>query len=73
MAQSRYLFATACLEMDLYSEAEAALLPIQELGAEVPNGIGAAVQYLLGIIYRTPSKCKISRCSKMREYLKRVR
>ncbi|KAK5843002.1 hypothetical protein PVK06_005429 [Gossypium arboreum] len=43
MAQSRYLFAIACLEMDLFCEAEAALLP-------VPNG--AAVQYLLGIIYR---------------------
>ncbi|KAK8366805.1 hypothetical protein V6Z12_A02G143500 [Gossypium hirsutum] len=50
MAQSRYLFAIACLEMDLFCEAEAALLPVKDLCAEVPNG--AAVQYLLGIIYR---------------------
>ena len=35
MAQSRYLFAVSCLEMDLFSEAEAALLPIDELCAEV--------------------------------------
>ncbi|XP_012470164.1 cell division cycle protein 27 homolog B isoform X2 [Gossypium raimondii] len=50
MFQSRYLFAIACLEMDLFCEAEAALLPVKDLCAEVPNG--AAVQYLLGIIYR---------------------
>lgn len=35
MAQSRYLFAIACLEMDLFCEAEAALLPIEDLCAEV--------------------------------------
>ncbi|KAA3457231.1 cell division cycle protein 27-like protein B isoform X2 [Gossypium australe] len=54
MAQSRYLFAIACLEMDLFCEAEAALLPVKDLCAEVPNG--AAVQYLLGIIYRNTDR-----------------
>ncbi|PPR87799.1 hypothetical protein GOBAR_AA32890 [Gossypium barbadense] len=34
MAQSRYLFAIACLEMDLFCEAEAALLPVKDLCAE---------------------------------------
>ncbi|KAL4309745.1 hypothetical protein GQ457_01G039580 [Hibiscus cannabinus] len=58
MAQSRYLFAIACLEMDLFSEAEAALLPIEHLCSEVPNG--AAVQYLLGIIYRDTARMKRS-------------
>ncbi|XVF74517.1 hypothetical protein PTKIN_Ptkin13bG0116800 [Pterospermum kingtungense] len=58
MAQSRYLFAISCLEMDLFSEAEAALLPIDELCAEVPNG--AAVQYLLGVIYRETDRIKSS-------------
>ncbi|KAK6268097.1 hypothetical protein QUC31_012257 [Theobroma cacao] len=57
-AQSRYLFALACLEMDLFGEAEAALLPIEELSAEVSNG--AAVQYLLGIIYRDTDRMKSS-------------
>ncbi|KAK9014039.1 hypothetical protein V6N11_005212 [Hibiscus sabdariffa] len=58
MAQSRYLFAIACLEMDLFNEAEAALLPIEHLCSEVPNG--AAVQYLLGIIYRDTARMKRS-------------
>ncbi|XP_021294653.1 cell division cycle protein 27 homolog B [Herrania umbratica] len=58
MAQSRYLFALACLEMDLFGEAEAALLPIEELSAEVSNG--AAVQYLLGIIYWDTDRMKSS-------------
>ncbi|KAK8479333.1 hypothetical protein V6N13_063223 [Hibiscus sabdariffa] len=58
MAQSRYLFAIACLEMDLFSEAEAALLPIEHLCSEVPNG--AAVQYLLGTIYRDTARMKRS-------------
>ncbi|KAE8735698.1 protein tesmin/TSO1-like CXC 5-like [Hibiscus syriacus] len=34
MAQSRYLFVIACLEMDLFSEAKAALLPIEHLCTE---------------------------------------
>ncbi|KAK7266697.1 hypothetical protein RIF29_19347 [Crotalaria pallida] len=50
MAQSRYLFAISCFQMDLLSEAEAALCP----GAEVPNG--AAGHYLLGLIYRYTDK-----------------
>ncbi|XP_039053686.1 cell division cycle protein 27 homolog B-like [Hibiscus syriacus] len=58
MAQSRYLFAIACLEMDLFSEAEAALMPIEHLCTEVPNG--AAMQYLLGIIYRDTARMKRS-------------
>ncbi|XP_022715021.1 cell division cycle protein 27 homolog B-like isoform X2 [Durio zibethinus] len=58
MAQSRYLFAVACLEMDLFSEAETALLPIEELCAHVTNG--AAVQYLLGIIHRDTNRMKSS-------------
>lgn len=35
MAQSRYLFAISCFQMDLLTEAEAALCPINEPGAEV--------------------------------------
>ena len=35
MAQSRYLFAISCFHMDLLSEAEAALRPADEPGAEV--------------------------------------
>ncbi|KAI4376583.1 hypothetical protein MLD38_014329 [Melastoma candidum] len=50
MAQSRYLFAISCFQMDLLSEAELALCPPNEPGAEVPNG--AAGHYLLGLIYR---------------------
>lgn len=34
-AQSRYLFALSCFEIDLLNEAEAALCPPDELGAEV--------------------------------------
>ncbi|XP_073310337.1 cell division cycle protein 27 homolog B-like [Primulina huaijiensis] len=49
MAQCRYLFALSCFQMDLLSEAEAALSPI-ESSTEVPNG--AAGHYLLGLIYR---------------------
>ncbi|XP_058101665.1 cell division cycle protein 27 homolog B isoform X2 [Magnolia sinica] len=50
MAQSRYLFAISCFQMDLLREAEAALCPANEPNAEVPNG--AAGHYLLGLIYR---------------------
>ncbi|KAG6589947.1 Cell division cycle protein 27-like B, partial [Cucurbita argyrosperma subsp. sororia] len=50
MAQSRYLFAISCFQMDLLHEAEAALCPPNEPGAEIPNG--AAGHYLLGLIYR---------------------
>ncbi|CAJ1947310.1 unnamed protein product [Sphenostylis stenocarpa] len=50
MAQSRYLFALSCFRMDLLGEAEAALCPINDPSAEVPNG--AAGHYLLGLIYR---------------------
>ena len=35
MAQSRYLFAISCFQMDLLTEAEAALCPVNEPGAEV--------------------------------------
>ncbi|KAE9612596.1 putative tetratricopeptide-like helical domain-containing protein [Lupinus albus] len=49
--QSRYLFAISCFQMDLLSEAEAALCPAN---AEVPNG--AAGHYLLGLIYRYTDK-----------------
>ncbi|XP_042496293.1 cell division cycle protein 27 homolog B-like isoform X2 [Macadamia integrifolia] len=56
MAQSRYLFAIACFQMDLLSEAEAALCPANEPNAEVPNG--AAGHYLLGLIYRYTDRRK---------------
>ncbi|KAL2586030.1 hypothetical protein AAZV13_13G029100 [Glycine max] len=56
MAQSRYLFAISCFHMDLLSEAEAALRPADEPGAEVPNG--AAGHYLLGLIYRCTDRRK---------------
>ncbi|XP_073139770.1 cell division cycle protein 27 homolog B isoform X1 [Henckelia pumila] len=49
MAQCRYLFALSCFQMDLLSEAEAALSP-SESCTEVPNG--AAGHYLLGLIFR---------------------
>lgn len=35
MPQSRYLFAVSCFHIDLLSEAEAALCPANEPGAEV--------------------------------------
>ncbi|XP_064948977.1 cell division cycle protein 27 homolog B-like isoform X2 [Musa acuminata AAA Group] len=50
MPQSRYLFAVSCFRMNLLHEAEAALCPVNEPNAEVPNG--AAGHYLLGLIYR---------------------
>ncbi|KAL3375433.1 hypothetical protein AABB24_006751 [Solanum stoloniferum] len=50
MAQSRYLFALSCFQMDLLTEAETTLCPPNEPTAEVPNG--AAGHYLLGLIYR---------------------
>lgn len=34
MAQSRYLFALSCYQMDFLNEAEAALCPPNEPGAE---------------------------------------
>ncbi|BBH08360.1 CDC27 family protein [Prunus dulcis] len=56
VAQSRYLFAISCFQMDLLSEAEAALCPVNEPSAEVPNG--AAGHYLLGLIYRYTDRRK---------------
>ncbi|XP_062149461.1 cell division cycle protein 27 homolog B-like [Alnus glutinosa] len=56
MAQSRYLFALSCSQMDLLKEAEAALCPANEPGAEIPNG--AAGHYLLGLIYRYTDRRK---------------
>jgi len=37
MAQSRYLFAISCFQMDLLSEAETALCPASEPSVEVQN------------------------------------
>ncbi|KAL5572582.1 hypothetical protein UlMin_022179 [Ulmus minor] len=56
MAQSRYLFAISCFQMDFLNEAETALCPPNEPGAEVPNG--AAGHYLLGLIYRYTDRRK---------------
>ncbi|KAK9208578.1 hypothetical protein WN944_000936 [Citrus x changshan-huyou] len=56
MALSRYLFAVACYQMDLLSEAEAALSPVNEPSAEIPNG--AAGHYLMGLIYRYTDRRK---------------
>ncbi|WJX80905.1 Cell division cycle protein 27 B, variant 2 [Trifolium repens] len=56
MAQSRYLFAISCFQMDLLNEAEAALCPANEPSAEVPNG--SAGHYLLGLIYRYTDRKK---------------
>ncbi|XP_077215925.1 cell division cycle protein 27 homolog B-like isoform X2 [Tasmannia lanceolata] len=56
MAQSRYLFAISCFQMDLLREAEAALCPVNEPNVEVPNG--AAGHYLLGLIYRYTDRRK---------------
>lgn len=39
LAQSRYLFAISCFQMDLLSEAEAALCPANEPTAEVLNDL----------------------------------
>lgn len=54
MAQSRYLFALSCFQMDLLHEAESALCPAP--GAEIPNG--AAGHYLLGLIFRYTDRKK---------------
>ncbi|XP_044472496.1 cell division cycle protein 27 homolog B-like isoform X2 [Mangifera indica] len=43
-------------EMDILSEAEAALIPANEPAAEIPNG--AAGHYLLGLIYRYTDRRK---------------
>ncbi|CAJ2669251.1 unnamed protein product [Trifolium pratense] len=56
MAQSRYLFAISCFQMDLLNEAEAALCPANEPSVEVPNG--SAGHYLLGLIYRYTDRKK---------------
>ncbi|GLT51701.1 hypothetical protein SLA2020_250940 [Shorea laevis] len=56
MAQSRYMFAVSCFQMDLLNEAEAALCPANEPNAEIPNG--AAGHYLLGLIYRYTDRRK---------------
>eukprot|EP00249_Psilotum_nudum_P000982 c13222_g1_i1 orf=51-2417(+) len=50
LGQSRYLFALACYDMGNLVEAENALLPHGEPGAEVPNG--AAGYFILGLICR---------------------
>ncbi|GMI92728.1 HOBBIT [Hibiscus trionum] len=55
-AQSRYLFAISCFQMDLLSEAETALCHANEPGGEIPNG--AAGHYLLGLIYRYTDRKK---------------
>ncbi|XP_022749853.1 cell division cycle protein 27 homolog B-like isoform X2 [Durio zibethinus] len=55
-AQSRYLFAISCFQMDLLNEAETALCPAHEPGGEIPNG--AAGHYLLGLIYRYTDRTK---------------
>ncbi|KAE8670799.1 Cell division cycle protein 27-like protein B [Hibiscus syriacus] len=55
-AQSRYLFAISCFQMDLLSEAETALCNANEPGGEIPNG--AAGHYLLGLIYRYTDRKK---------------
>ncbi|GMI81269.1 HOBBIT [Hibiscus trionum] len=55
-AQSRYLFAISCFQMDLLSEAEAALCHANEPGGEIPNG--AVGHYLLGLIYRYTDRKK---------------
>ena len=39
MAQSRYLFAISCFQMDLLNEAETALCPAHEPGGEVLDDI----------------------------------
>ncbi|CAH2051184.1 unnamed protein product [Thlaspi arvense] len=56
MAQSRYLFALSCFQMDLLNEAESALCLVNEPGAEIPNG--AAGHYLLGLIYKYTDRRK---------------
>ncbi|KAK3210641.1 hypothetical protein Dsin_015347 [Dipteronia sinensis] len=56
MAQSRYLFAISCFQMNLLSEAEAALSPANQPSAEVPNG--AAGHYLIGLVYRYTDRRK---------------
>ncbi|CAI8584686.1 unnamed protein product [Vicia faba] len=56
MAQSRYLFAISCFQMDLLNEAEAALCPANDPNAEVPNG--SAGHHLLGLIYRYTDRRK---------------
>ncbi|XP_074278410.1 cell division cycle protein 27 homolog B isoform X2 [Silene latifolia] len=58
MAQSRYLFALSCFQMDLLKEAEAALSPANDSNLEIPNG--AAGHYLLGLIYRYTDRGKIA-------------
>ncbi|XP_010526443.1 PREDICTED: cell division cycle protein 27 homolog B isoform X2 [Tarenaya hassleriana] len=56
MAQSRYLFALSCFHLDLLNEAESALCPPNEPGAEIPNG--AAGHYLLGLVYKLTDRMK---------------
>ncbi|KAJ7969551.1 Cell division cycle protein 27 like B [Quillaja saponaria] len=56
LAQSRYLFAISCFQMDLLNEAEAALCPPKEASTEVPNV--AAGHFLLGLVYRYTDRRK---------------
>ncbi|KAL9682272.1 hypothetical protein QQ045_014067 [Rhodiola kirilowii] len=55
-ARSRYLFALSCFQLDLLTEAEAALCPDGDPKSEVPDG--AAGHYLLGLIYRYTDRSK---------------
>ncbi|VFQ68914.1 unnamed protein product [Cuscuta campestris] len=56
MAQSRYLFALSCFQMDLLNEAEMTLSHTNDPTLEVPNG--ASGHYLLGLIYRYTDRKK---------------
>ncbi|KAL9239384.1 hypothetical protein vseg_013715 [Gypsophila vaccaria] len=58
MAQSRYLFALSCYQMDLLNEAETALSPANDSNLEIPNG--AAGHYLLGLVYRYTDRKKVA-------------
>ncbi|CAI0425560.1 unnamed protein product [Linum tenue] len=51
-----HILKVSCFQMDLLKEAEAALCPANDPGAEVPNG--AAGHYLLGLIYRYTDRRK---------------
>lgn len=52
-AQSRYLFAVCCMQLGKHTEAEAALMPDNDI-SRVPNG--AAGHYLLGRIYQLSNR-----------------
>lgn len=50
MAQSRYLFAMSCFQMNLLSEAEAALCPTNEPSAEVLEAVFLCELYVKNMI-----------------------